>query len=277
MIRKYLLALALSSIASAQNFDAAANALISQSSVSVLDATVVRNRYVNWPKAATPYMTCNTPNLVIVDTTAHKYTVSCSLTVQPKVTVTVFLEAFGLRFSVCFMQFTTSNWQTPQSFDVLPSLDLFATQKAQSNSIFMLAFAQSESYNNQTFTIPVTQTCRQPVTCDVSGDPHVTGFDQDAAQRAIHAIKDVSVISYQGKEDYIVVESALALRIIGRNIRCGRDVTCGGGYHIQYQRAMYMISFTANVDVTINTLTHSNVGNQCFGTDFRYGDDKVCS
>lgn len=260
------------------NYDAAALAaetqamalgLAVQANGTILDPTSLRTKFLNWPSPATPFLTCNTANLTIDDSVIFKTPVSCNLSVQPKSTVTVFLEAYGMKFSTCYLQFNPANWQTPQLFYVISSLNLFATQKPETNPIYMLAFTETESYNNQTFILPVSRNSRAAVTCTLTGDPHIKTFDTVTNPTATN-------IDFYGNGTFTIIESTAGLRVLGTYSPCymtGR--TCISQLQVQYNQISYIFSYAQNADVTKTILTTSNFGTVTNGLQLVYSADTV--
>lgn len=158
--------------AAPQNFDTAIGVFETGSnSIALLDAVAVRTRFVNWPKPSSPFIVCDSTNLLMDDTQAYKYPLNCRLAALPASKVVVFLEAYGFKFSNCFMEFTQTNWNQNQQVFIFPVLNVIKTIDTTALQIYMLAYSATETYSNTTFALQVSKQSRTAVTCQIAGDP----------------------------------------------------------------------------------------------------------
>jgi hypothetical protein len=113
------------------------------------------------------------------------------------------------------------------------------------------------------------------VTCNISGDPHITTFDLDVTTQSSVG-RTRSTVDYQGLGVYTLVESTAGLRIQGSYFQCWPSVTCVGGVSIQYNAVTFVVSVQTIGDAP-TALNLQTIGTATSGTSAVFSEDRVCA
>ncbi|KAJ3078974.1 hypothetical protein HK102_004110, partial [Quaeritorhiza haematococci] len=173
------------------------------------------------PEPTTDALLCDPERLVledVVDGSNHKF--QCRLKNEPKGPVKVYFEAQGLKFDVCFIEFTPQNWNIPKPVRVTVVPALLDAQQGERDIAIKAKFsAPTEPYDRHVFQQPCRRICRKAAECIVRGDPHFVDINRNKWD-------------FHGEGTYTLVQSSgcgSALMIQAKYAKCTKSASCTVG------------------------------------------------
>jgi hypothetical protein len=145
-------------------------------------------------QTAAPFATL-TPSPISI-TQNDPVTLAVALAAKPAAAKSrVFLEAVGVKFDRCFLEFSDTNYATAQSVTFYPDTSVVEGTTTGTLGLRLLGYSSPTSLVNLTQAVDYTRTIEGSKICSATGDPHYTTFDG-------------TVWHYQGKSVYYLVSSS---------------------------------------------------------------------